>query len=143
MLRAVLILGIAATLGANLGVVLYALTRQPVPTPAPVEPSIPTPTVAATFPPAARSEARLRGSPTAPTIRLMVNEGAYLMQEQALDEHDDETLFWVWGTYEKLDVETGSRVRILKRDPTGVHVEVLEGRHVGRRGWVSEIYLGP
>ena len=143
MLRAVLILGIAVTLGANLGIVLYGLTRPRAPSPAPAEPSIPTPTVAATIPPAARSEARLRGSPTAPTVRLMVNESAYLTQQRALDERDDTTLFWVWGNYEKLDVETGSRVRILKRDPTGVHVEVLEGRYAGQRGWVSEIYLGP
>ncbi len=76
------------------------------------------------------------------SVRLMVNEGAYLMQERALDENDSKTLSWVWSTYEKLDVADGTTIRLLQVNPSSVHVEILGGTYAGRRGWVSRIYLG-
>ncbi len=76
-------------------------------------------------------------------VRLMVQEGAYGMQERALQEHDFKTLGWIWETYEYLDVPTGTPARIVRDTPGGVQVELADGTEVGRRGWLAPSYLSP
>jgi hypothetical protein len=103
---------------------------------------LPTPTVQrATATPSPYRRITTLGVAT--TARLMVNEGAYLIVQRALDEDDNRTLFWAWETYEYLDVTPGTRVKILKTDGRAYHLEVLDGRHASRRGWVSGLYIGP
>jgi hypothetical protein len=75
-------------------------------------------------------------------VRLMVNEGAFLMQQDAFDEADSKKLGWVWKSYSYLDVEHGTAVKLLKIERAGVHVEIMGGPKVGLRGWVSRMYLG-
>lgn len=75
--------------------------------------------------------------------RLMVNEGAYLIVQRALDERDGKTLRWAWDTYDHFDVPPGTRVEVVKADGRAYHLEVLDGKHAGRRGWVSAFYVDP
>lgn len=85
----------------------------------------------------------LRGHEGAP-VRLMVQEVAYGMQEKALQERDSKTLSWIWSAYEWLDVPTGTRVKIVQDDPpTRIQVEIADGPHLGRRGWLAPNYLAP
>lgn len=74
-------------------------------------------------------------------VYLMVQEGAYYLQQKARDEADSSSLASVWRNYQHVDVPGGTRVRILKYDRGTAQVEVLDGPFAGRRGWVPDTNL--
>jgi hypothetical protein len=77
-------------------------------------------------------------------VRLMVQEGAYLMQERAMQERDTKTLDWIWTAYEYLDVPRGARFMVVQNSPSGgTQLEILDGPYAGRRGWLSSASFQP
>lgn len=72
-------------------------------------------------------------------VRLMVQEGAYLMQERAIQERDDATLARVWATYDHIDVPRNARLLVIQNSAFGTQVEILDGPYAGRRGWLASV----
>ncbi len=98
---------------------------------------------ATTTEPTAAPQWTIAGNDNQP-VRLMVQEGAYLMQERAMQERDDATLARVWQTYEYLDIPRRSRLLVIQNNPTGgTQVEILDGTYAGRRGWMPTASFQP
>lgn len=150
--RGIIAIGALAVLllGAGLGVVLFTwaspraadapqvssvLTPTTAPTPLAFSP---TSTPVAVAPPGAvGSTGWTTRSGSEYDYRLVwVNRTGLFAWDRAWAERDDKAMDQVIRLYEQLEVETGTLVRVVNRDSEAIQVEMLDGRHAGRRGWL-------
>jgi hypothetical protein len=74
---------------------------------------------------------------------IPVDRRAYDEYNRGFQESDDEAIEHAFAAFEWITVSDGQAVRIIEVDGEAHRVEVLEGRDVGRRGWLKARHLGP
>jgi hypothetical protein len=81
--------------------------------------------------------------PGMPDWPVPVDRRAYDEYNRGFQESDDEAIEHAFAAFEWIAVSDGQAVRIIEVDGEAHRVEVLEGRDVGRRGWLKARHLGP
>jgi hypothetical protein len=103
--------------------------------------------------PAASSPGRLHGlapgqrarihQPGIPHWPIPVEREAYDEFYRGTREGDEDAIDRAFAISEWLPVEHGQAVMVIEVDGETVHVELLEGQHADRRGWVKARNLRP
>jgi hypothetical protein len=81
--------------------------------------------------------------PGLPDWPIPVDRHAYDEYHRGARESDDEAIEHAFAAFEWIAVSDRQAVKIVEVDGEAVQVELLEGRHVGRRGWLQPRHLGP
>jgi hypothetical protein len=74
---------------------------------------------------------------------IPVHRLAYDEYERGVRESDEEAIDHAFTAFDWIRVSHGQLVWIAAVDGEAVQVELLEGRHAGRRGWLKTRHLGP
>ena len=107
--------------------------------------TMPLPAASATpapFAVAAGRTARVH-QPGMPSWPIPVERQAFDEARRAFEESDEAALEHAFSAFEWIQVEHGVAVTILSVDGEAVHVELLEGPRLGRRGWLRPRHLSP
>lgn len=89
------------------------------------------------------TEGSLRVTPGYTATWLAIDKGTYLILERAARDRDDRPYQWALSSGGVLDVRDGTRLRIVARDGDMLHVDILDGEHAGRRGYLAASYFKP
>jgi hypothetical protein len=89
-----------------------------------------------------RQTARIQ-QPGIPGWPIPVDRRAYDEYNRGFQESDDDAIDHAFASFEWIKVEHHQAVSIIEVDGEAHHVELLEGRNVGRRGWLKARHLGP
>ncbi len=81
--------------------------------------------------------------PGIPGWPIPVDRAAYDAYERGFRESDDEAIEHAFAAFEWIEVAHRQAVKIVEVDGEAVRVELLEGRNVGRHGWLKPRHLGP
>lgn len=141
---------VVVLIGSGVGVMTFAwlppgvreIARANVPTPpaTPMTPSAPMQAamtqVAIPTPGAIGSTGQLTAGSTYGRHLLWINNTGLWAWNRAYEERDEKGMSRVMEIYERLQVSDGTRVRVVNRDGATLQVEMLEGEHAGRRGWL-------
>jgi hypothetical protein len=79
--------------------------------------------------------------PGMPSWPIPVDRGAYDEADRGFRESDDDAIEHAFAASEWIQVSDGQAVRIVEVDGEAHHVELLEGRNVGRQGWLKTRHL--
>src|SRR5690348_2127914 len=66
---------------------------------------------------------------------VVVDRTMFDVLMRAADQRDSRPFGLAMDTGDMLDLEPGTRVRILKRDGPVAQFEILDGKYAGRAGW--------
>ena len=81
--------------------------------------------------------------PGMPSWPIPIERAAFEEARRAFRESDEAALEHAFSAFEWFDVAHGQAVAIVAVDGEAVQVELLEGRSLGRRGWLKPRHLGP
>ena len=81
--------------------------------------------------------------PGMPDWPIPVDRLAYEEYHRGYREGDDDAMDHAFSAFEWIKVLDRQAVRIVDVDGDAVQIEVLEGRNIGRRGWLKPRHLGP
>ncbi len=101
-----------------------------------------TPTLTTGLMPLVGRTARIH-QPGIPGWPIPVDRRAYDEYNRGFRESDDDAIGHAFAAFEWIAVEHHQAVRVIEIDGEAHHVELLEGRNVGRRGWLKARHLGP
>jgi hypothetical protein len=74
---------------------------------------------------------------------LVVSRAGFDAIWDAASRHDQRALALAFSLYETIPVVNGQRIRVLRSVVDAVEVELLEGTHAGRHGWLPAAFLDP
>ena len=106
---------------------------------------VPTPAASSPGPlngPAPGHRARIH-QPGIPHWPIPVEREAFDEFQRGMRESDEDAIDRAFTVSEWLPVEHGQAVMVIEIDGEAVHVELLEGTHVGRQGWLKPRNLYP
>ena len=81
--------------------------------------------------------------PEMPDWPIAVDRRAYDEYHRGFWESDEEAIEHAFAAFEWISVFDGQAIRVLEVDGEAHRVELLEGRDVGRRGWLKVRHLRP
>ena len=76
-------------------------------------------------------------------LPIPVERAAFDESQRGYRESDEAAIERAFTAYEWIWVSHHDAVRIVTVDSEAIHVEMLEGPHVGRQGWLRPRHLGP
>ena len=77
------------------------------------------------------------------TLPIPLERLAFDEAQRGYRESSEAAIDHAHTAYEWIEVSHGQAVRIITRDGEAVEVELLEGRHTGRHGWMKTSQLAP
>jgi hypothetical protein len=76
-------------------------------------------------------------------LPIPVERVAFDESQRGYRESDEEAIDHAFTVYEWIEVSHRQAVRIVTWDGEAAEIELLEGRHTGRRGWLKAAQLSP
>jgi hypothetical protein len=77
------------------------------------------------------------------SLPIPVERAAFDEAQRGFRESDEAAIEHAFTAYEWIEVSHRQAVRVIAIDSEAVEVELVEGRHAGRRGWLKTRHLSP
>jgi len=78
-----------------------------------------------------------------PSFPIPVERAAFDQAQRGYLESNEDAIEHAFAAYEWIAITHGQVIKVITRDGQAVEVELLDGPHAGRRGWLTARQLAP